>query len=150
MRDTYVLAFVMRTSQRDVCNSSIQRWIGTSASAHAEQWLAVQGKIAERSAAIKHMIEEAGSNSGSAVNRSQTAAKAIKKFQNMQNLETIDLTEGVIVSGDTPSRGSYGGPEDPVVKERFNRASVGRAVQGAFSGDSRKNGLHDAVASRSH
>lgn len=111
---------------------------------------ALQGKIAERSSAIKNMIEEAGAKSGNAVNLNQaaaTAAKAFKKFQHMHNLETIDLTEKVIVSGDTPPRGSYGGPEDPVVKERFNRASVSKAVQGAFSGDSHKNGLHDAVVS---
>ena len=109
----------------------------------------LQAKIAERSGAVKRMIEEAGTVAGvSAIRNHETAAKALHKFTNMHNLQTIDLTEKVIVSGDTPSRGSYGGPEDPVVKERFNRASVGMAVQGAFGGDSHKNGLHDAVVSR--
>ena len=95
------------------------------------------------------MTEEAGSNSGNSISRSQVAAKAFKKFSEMQHLQTIDLTEKVILSGNTPSRGSYGGPEDPVIRERFNRVSVGKAVQGAFGGDSHKNGLHEAaVASR--
>ena len=95
------------------------------------------------------MTEEAGSNSGNTVSRSQTAAKAFRKFTEMEQLQTIDLTEKVILNGDTPSRGSYGGPEDPVVRERFNRVSVGKAVQGAFGGDSHKNGLHEAaVASK--
>ena len=95
------------------------------------------------------MTEEAGGNSGNTISRNQTAQKAFKKFTESQHLQTIDLTEKVILSGDTPSRGSYGGPEDPVVRERFNRVSVGKAVEGAFSGDSHKNGLHEAaVASK--
>lgn len=94
------------------------------------------------------MIEEAGTPIGNTVNRDESAAKAFNKLTGMHNLQTIDLTEKVIVSGDTPSRGSYGGPEDPVVRERFNRSSVGQAVQTAFGGDSHNNGLHDAVVSR--
>lgn len=109
----------------------------------------MQAKIQERSRAIIKMTEEAGGNSGNTISRNQTAQKAFKKFTESQHLQTIDLTEKVILSGDTPSRGSYGGPEDPVVRERFNRVSVGKAVEGAFSGDSHKNGLHEAaVASK--
>lgn len=105
-----------------------------------------QGKIADRSKAIKYMTQEAG-RSGKGGSRHEVAATALKKFGSEKHtLQTIDLTEKVILGGGTPSNGNYMAYEDPVVQERFNRTSVSQAVDTAFSGDSQRNGLHNAVS----
>jgi hypothetical protein len=78
--------------------------------------------------------------------RKSSAVKALRMFSHASDdLQTIDLSEKVILAGqEAPHRGSYGGPEDPVIRERFNRSSVSQAVIGAF-GSGGDNGLGEAA-----
>lgn len=113
---------------------------------HVAQQNYDQCKVAERSRAINKMIEDAGTISGSRKGRKSSAVKALRMFSHASDdLQTIDLSEKVILAGqEAPHRGSYGGPEDPVIRERFNRSSVSQAVIGAF-GSGGDNGLGEAA-----
>lgn len=98
----------------------------------------LQEKVKARSEAIRDMIQKAVTPK-----QGKKGKFSFKQNQTLDlkgpGIETISLAESSIVSG-----GEMTEEEAKIVRERFNRISVTKAVQTAFEGDKKKD-LHNAA-----
>lgn len=102
--------------------------------------MVLQAKVAGRSEAIRNLVNKAIQPEQNNIGTPSIQLKENSAFNiKSPHIEQIDLGERSILAGDERTDS-----EAQIVRERFDRVSVSKAVQNAFEGDKNKD-LHDAA-----